>query len=185
MKRVKRGVRNDRNVKDEAIVTLECKRESCYNIVDVPESVTAVLCWKCVQIMSDPPDGHIPYDVSTREFLDPETREPIDPHQPLPKKPRKWKEMKVYVDRGGRVFHMGIEQPGLKGTLEPTPVKVRVAINRKPRTRKTVNPVITEQQKIKILAELQKAKSNLKNETRKSYINKYERRIKKLEKELL
>lgn len=38
-------------------------------------------------------------------------------------RPRGWKWMAVFVDRDGTVYHKGIEQPELKGTLEPSKVK--------------------------------------------------------------
>ena len=38
-------------------------------------------------------------------------------------RPRGWKWMAVFVDRDGTVFHRGIEQPELKGTLEPSKIK--------------------------------------------------------------
>ena len=38
-------------------------------------------------------------------------------------RPRGWKWMAVFVDRDGTVYHKGIEQPELKGTLEPSKIK--------------------------------------------------------------
>lgn len=37
--------------------------------------------------------------------------------------PRGWALRKVFVDSDGNVFHKGVEQPKLKGTLEPTAIK--------------------------------------------------------------
>ena len=38
-------------------------------------------------------------------------------------RPRGWKWMAVYVDKDGTVYHKGVEQPDLKGTLEPSKIK--------------------------------------------------------------
>ena len=40
-------------------------------------------------------------------------------------RPAGWHFMNEFVDKDGRVFHKGKEQPELKGTLEPTKVKPR------------------------------------------------------------
>ena len=38
-------------------------------------------------------------------------------------RPSGWHFMKEFVDKDGNVFHKGVEQPKLKGTLPPTKVK--------------------------------------------------------------
>ena len=38
-------------------------------------------------------------------------------------RPAGWHFMKEFVDKDGNVFHKGVEQPKLKGTLPPTKVK--------------------------------------------------------------
>ena len=43
---------------------------------------------------------------------------------------RGWRWMKEFVHKDGRVFHKGIEQPKLKGTLEPTKQKERLTLQR-------------------------------------------------------
>ena len=40
-------------------------------------------------------------------------------------RPSGWQWMKEFVDKDGNVFHKGVEQPKLKGTLSPTKVKPR------------------------------------------------------------
>jgi hypothetical protein len=42
-------------------------------------------------------------------------------------RPAGWHFMNEFVDKDGNVFHKGVEQPKLKGTLKPTEVKVLVA----------------------------------------------------------
>jgi len=41
-------------------------------------------------------------------------------------RPRGWKFMKEFVDQDGTVYHKGVDQPKLKGTLPPTPKKEKV-----------------------------------------------------------
>ena len=38
-------------------------------------------------------------------------------------RPPGWHFMNEFVDKDGNVFHKGVEQPKLKGTLKPTKVK--------------------------------------------------------------
>ena len=40
-------------------------------------------------------------------------------------RPAGWHFMNEFVDKDGNVFHKGVEQPDLKGTLKPTKVKPR------------------------------------------------------------
>ena len=42
-----------------------------------------------------------------------------------------WHFMAEFVDKDGTVFHKGIEQPKLKGTLSPTKVKPRKKTKRR------------------------------------------------------
>jgi hypothetical protein len=39
--------------------------------------------------------------------------------------------MNEFVDKDGTVFHKGVEQPGLKGTLKPTKVKPKKKAKRR------------------------------------------------------
>lgn len=65
--------------------------------------VEAVLCWKCTAELADPPYVHVAAVKSD--------------------KPKGWKFMKIFVDKDGNVFHKGIEQPELKGTLPVTVIE--------------------------------------------------------------
>ena len=80
---------------------LLCSKCSIYEET-VDEDVIEVICWHCCVIMGGPP---------------PETKKS---EQTGPHRPKGWKFMKVYVDSEQNVFHKGIEQPELKGTLTPT-----------------------------------------------------------------
>ena len=46
-------------------------------------------------------------------------------------RPAGWHFMAEFVDKDGTVFHKGIEQPKLKGTLSPTKVKPRKKTKRR------------------------------------------------------
>ena len=78
--------------------------------VSVDEDTAAVTCSSCVQ----------------RRCL---ARAPIESffyymrQKPRTGRPSGWHFMKEFVDKDGTVFHKGVEQPKLKGTLEPTKVK--------------------------------------------------------------
>lgn len=88
--------------------------------------------------------------------------------------PRGWKFKKVFVHSDGTVYHKGVEQPDLKGSLPPTPI---VQKQKKSRIQK-------EKEKQEILAQLQKLKTTLKRETRKTYAKKLQTQIKKLQRQL-
>ena len=50
-------------------------------------------------------------------------------------RPAGWHFMNEFVDKDGNVFHKGVEQPKLKGTLKPTKVKTVVRKKIKRRTK--------------------------------------------------
>ena len=88
--------------------------------------------------------------------------------------PRGWKFKKVFVHSDGTVYHLGVEQPDLKGSLPPTTI---VAKPKKSKYEKE-----TERQAA--LVELQKLKKQLSKETRKTYAAKLQSKIKKLQKHI-
>lgn len=88
--------------------------------------------------------------------------------------PRGWKFKKLFVSLDGKVYHSGVEQPHLKGTLEPTHTEV------KPKKTKAQK----QQEKLELMAQLGKLKKELKKETRKTYAKKLESKIKKLQKKI-
>ena len=53
-------------------------------------------------------------------------------------RPAGWHFMKEFVDKDGNVFHLGKEQPKLKGTLSPTKVKPK----KKPTKRRTKEEIL-------------------------------------------
>ena len=89
---------------------MECKK--CGDYTQVGEDATAVTCSHCVNEMVEPP---VIIQRRKKEDL----------------KPRGWHFMKEYVDKKGNVFHRGVEQPKLKGTLEETVIQVKVKVSKK------------------------------------------------------
>ena len=79
---------------------MECKL--CGQFESVSEDTTAVTCHECVMEMCEAPV------MTTRRNVG---------------RPSGWHFMKEFVDKDGNVFHLGKEQPKLKGTLPPTKVK--------------------------------------------------------------
>tara|TARA_A100001011_G_scaffold169952_1_gene178873 strand:- start:2708 stop:3148 length:441 start_codon:yes stop_codon:yes gene_type:complete len=53
-------------------------------------------------------------------------------------RPAGWHFMNEFVDKDGKVFHKGVEQPKLKGTLKPTKVKPVVRKKTKRRTKEQI-----------------------------------------------
>ena len=68
-------------------------------------------------------------------------------------RPAGWHWMKEFVDKDGTVYHLGKEQPKLKGTLPPTKVK---PVKKKPTKRRTQEQILIDREKEK-KAELRKA----------------------------
>lgn len=88
--------------------------------------------------------------------------------------PRGWKFKKVFVHLDGTVYHLGVEQPDLKGTLPSTPIESKPKKSKHEKAR----------DKQAILVQLQKLKKQLVKETRKTYAAKLQAKIKKLQKQI-
>jgi len=73
----------------------------------------------------------------------PETNKPA--YKPTGR-PAGWHWMKEFVDKDGTVYHMGKEQPKLKGTKKPTKVK---PVKRKATKRRTKEQILIDRQKEK------------------------------------
>ncbi|CAB4143430.1 hypothetical protein UFOVP450_137 [uncultured Caudovirales phage] len=131
-----------------------------------------VECQNCGALQTNVPAGTIVkmcFDC-VREIVAPA-------YSQAPKKtgfPKGWKFMKVFVYSDGTVYHKGVEQPTLKGTLDPTVIEPKI---KKSKAQKA-------QEKQQALAELQKLKIALKKETRKTYAKKLESQIKRLQRQL-
>ena len=81
------------------------------------------------------------------------------------------------MNKDGTVYHKGVEQPELKGTLEPTKIEP------KEKKQKLTKGQKAERQN-EILKEIGKLKRQHKKETRKTYIKKLNSQIKKLQRDL-
>ena len=126
---------------------MECK--CCGVMTQVTEHTTAITCHICVREQYDkqfpftPPKKYIPSG-----------------------KPRGWKFMKEYVHKDGTVYHKGIEQPELKGTLQPTTIK-----------KKAIKPKLSKGQKAQLYNEALSKIHRLKKELSKAKFKKDRRRI--------
>tara|TARA_R100001510_G_C7545382_1_gene131219 strand:+ start:93 stop:470 length:378 start_codon:yes stop_codon:yes gene_type:complete len=88
---------------------LDCHK--CGRWVEVDTQAHKVTCAYCVQLAVGFPDDE-PKKVSSG-------------------RPSGWHFMNEFVDKDGTVFHRGVEQPDLKGTLEPTKVKPKKKAKRR------------------------------------------------------
>jgi hypothetical protein len=89
---------------------MECKE--CGDFSVCGEDTTAVTCNICCQAACDPP------------VLKQPKSERIA-------KPKGWHFMSEYIDTEGNVYHKGVEQPNLKGTLKTTVIEKKVRVSKK------------------------------------------------------
>lgn len=101
----------------------------CGNEIKVSEDATGGTCWKCLAKRVPPPPEKKEYKPTGR--------------------PRGWTLYKEFVDKYGNVFHKGVEQPDLKGTLPPTEVKKKSKTKKSKKTKK-------EKEEAKLKRELKK-----------------------------
>lgn len=94
------------------------ERKPCNEKVYVDDHIVKVLCWRCTAEMLPMPERRIAHNGY----------------------PRGWKFMKVFVDKDGNVFHKGIQQEDLFGTLPPT--KLDKKTNKKKTEKQTMNEKI-------------------------------------------
>jgi hypothetical protein len=88
--------------------------------------------------------------------------------------PKGWRFMKEFVHSDGTVYHRGVEQPELKGTLSATVIMVK--------PKKTKAQKATE--KAQVMKQFADLKKQLKKETRKTKIKALETKLRKLQKQL-
>ena len=130
----------------------------CQNYEEVAEYTISVLCSCCTRSITAPPEINKGYQ--SKGMV------------------RGWQFMKEFVHEDGRVFHKGVEQPKLKGTLPPTP---------KPESKRKLSKQEKEQLKNKLAqqmifvrGELSKAKWKKDQRKFRTDLNKIERQLKKL-----
>lgn len=75
----------------------------CRQELEVTENIVSVVCWRCLARLVSPPQ-----EKKTQTSIG---------------FPRGWQFMNQFVHSDGRVFHKGIEQPDLHGTMDPTVIK--------------------------------------------------------------
>ena len=92
--------------KDAIYKYMECR--DCGAMAKISEGATSVLCYECVNEMADPPN------IKKKSSG----------------KPSGWHFMKEFVDKDGNVFHRGVEQPKLKGTLPITVIEKKIKYTR-------------------------------------------------------
>lgn len=137
-------------------VTLECK-ECGTEVTNCGTEAITITCSECVSEMM-------------RQYDQPKTKNSnLNQAKGYPKG---WRFLKEFVHASGLVYHKGIEQPSLKGTLQPTPI---IAKPKKTKAQKAM-------EKQNALIELAATKKLLVKATKKSDIKKYESTIKKLQK---
>jgi len=104
---------------------LDCHK--CGRWVEVDTNAHKVTCAYCVQLAVGFPE---------------------DIEKPKPSgRPAGWHWMNEFVDKDGNVFHKGVEQPKLKGTLPPTKVKTK-----KKAKRRTQEQILIDREKEKKVA---------------------------------
>jgi len=109
-------------LKNKKTATQDLPCEECGKwMYDVPGDIVSITCGRCVIL-----------DVGF-------------PESPQNKKvrPRGWHLRKEFVDKDGTVFHKGVEQPDLKGTIPPT--KLKPGPKKKPKKKPTVDDLVEEE----------------------------------------
>jgi len=98
---------------------MECKLCGAFELSS--EESISVTCHQCVVEMCDPPEIK-----SSRNTG----------------KPSGWHFMKQFVDANGNVYHKGIEQSKLKGTLNPTVIEKKTKLSKKEKQKYTQEAAI-------------------------------------------
>lgn len=136
---------------------MECR--VCGAMTEVGEDTTAVTCYICVNAVTEPP-----------HFV---TKKKSD-------KPPGWHFMNVYVHKDGAVYHKGVEQPDLKGTLPITKIKKK----KKKDNGVKLNKFQKADKRNRLMVELHKLKKKQNRAKLKKDIKAIGVSIRKLEREL-
>ena len=129
---------------------MDCKL--CGQEEVVSNLTSNVVCSHCVNTMVEPPS--------------------IGQQKIVTGRPAGWHWKAVFVDKDGTVYHRGVEQPKLKGTLAPSEIEPKKRIRKK------------DKQKVfhEALRRIAKLKKQLKSARFKKDIKVIERKLKKLQK---
>jgi len=126
-------------------------------VTNVSDEAVSVTCWDCIS-------EALRAEAGPRK----QTRSAAEGY------PKGWRFMKEFVHANGTVYHKGVEQPDLKGTLEATQI---IAKPKKTKIQKA-------EEKAALLVEYNDLKKQLKKETRKTVIKRLQSRLKKLQKQI-
>lgn len=129
----------------------------CEEWSEVGIKTTAVLCSKCTAKLAGAPEMRSGYVSKGR--------------------PRGWQFMAEFVDPEGNVFHKGVEQPELKGTLQPT--KIEPADNKKKLSKQEKADL-----KDQILSQIVFLRGQILKTDKKTEIKKHQSSMKKLQRQL-
>lgn len=129
----------------------------CNNWSNVGERTTAALCWQCTHALAAPPEVGMGYKSSG--------------------KPRGWQFMKEFVDEQGNVYHKGVIQPALKGTLPTTQID---SDNTKKRLTKQEKQDLRDQ----LLQQIVFVRGNINKATLKKDIKANKTQLRKLERQV-
>lgn len=135
---------------------LECKLCGGF-VYNVSKDAVAITCSECVMEM-------------VKELEGPRKKKLVASQG----YPKGWRFMKEFVHNDGTVYHRGVEQPELKGTLQPTTIVT------KPKKTKAQKA----NEKAAIMKQFADLKKQLKKETRKTKIRSLESKLRKLQKQL-
>ena len=133
--------------------------KECDNWTVVGHDATGVLYWKCTSAMVPPPD--ITSGYKSQGF------------------PRGWQFRKEFVHEDGTVYHKGVEQPKLKGTLDATPIDNTKKKKLSKKEKEELKDQLL-QQMVFVRGELSKAKWKKDIRSNQVQLRRIERKIKKL-----
>ena len=110
IKVIKMKYKQTNEYKEKGVRYMRCQSGCCY--ISVADSAVAVRCSREVN------------NVIAKMF-------PEKPKRVRTGRPSGWHFMAEFVDKDGNVFHKGVEQPKLYGSLEPTKVKAKKKMKRR------------------------------------------------------
>ena len=110
IKVIKMKYKKTNEYKEKGVRYMRCQSGCCY--ISVADSAVAVRCSREVN------------NVIAKMF-------PEKPKRVRTGRPSGWHFMAEFVDKDGNVFHKGVEQPKLYGSLEPTKVKAKKKMKRR------------------------------------------------------
>ncbi len=131
------------------------KHPRCNEWSETSPNATAVLCHKCVNKTVGAPEIRGGYKSTGRM--------------------RGWQFMKEFVDAQGNVFYKGVEQPKLKGTLDPTKPKPE---------KKKLSKLEKSELRDKILEQIAMVRGKLKTATFKKDVHSGNVKMRKLTRQL-